>query len=137
MPRPSVVLALQDPALNQRYADALAKVPDLQVVFRTRDLVSTYGYVEEHGPDAVVISSGLAAKPEFDVMRALFATFDVRWLVVRDGTARAAGPTPRADLFEIDATTPVAQVAATILQVTRSRRRAAVPGSGLVERSTS
>ncbi|WGW03744.1 CheB methylesterase domain-containing protein [Tropicibacter oceani] len=46
--------------------------------------MNTYNEVEANLPKVVLISSGLARLPEFEVMRALFSALDVRWLVVTD-----------------------------------------------------
>lgn len=128
MTNTSIVLALKDPALNEAYAHALRQERDLTVVSRTRTLVATYAFVEEHLPDAVVISGALASLREFEVMRALFETFDIRWLVVNDGPARRSAQAPRkSDLFEIDAAAGPADMIGALRALTRSRRRAADP----------
>ncbi|MDU8912386.1 CheB methylesterase domain-containing protein [Aestuariicoccus sp. MJ-SS9] len=123
MTRVSVVLALQDAAINDRFSRGLSGVPGLRVVCRTRDLAATYAYVEEFAPDVVVIGNALAAKPEFEVMRALFATFDVRWLVIRDAPSTAQAQTAKSGLFEIDGAAAPDRLAETILAVARSERR--------------
>lgn len=82
MLKKSVVIATPDAMQRNRLAHLVDRMPEFEVITRTADLMNTYNEVEERMPKAVLIADVLARLPEFEVMRALFATLDVRWLVV-------------------------------------------------------
>lgn len=82
MNRKAIIIATPDSAQRSRLDQIVNKMPQFRVIARTADLMNTYNTVEEQSPSAVLIADVLAELPEFEVMRALFATFDVRWLIL-------------------------------------------------------
>jgi two-component system chemotaxis response regulator CheB len=124
----SLVIAIPDRSVRRRLTEELGASPWIEIVAETRDLMTTYAEVEEREPMAVVIAGRLARAPEFEVMRALFATLDVRWLVITevpDASAREQGsPWGRtSDLFPIDTDIPADRLVETLRSVTRTARR--------------
>ncbi|MFW2545587.1 CheB methylesterase domain-containing protein [Primorskyibacter sp. 2E107] len=104
----STIVAISDPAQRNRLAAFVDSLPDFRVISCTADLMNTYNEVEISLPKAVLISSRLAALPEFEVMRGLFSALDVRWLVVTEpnhafGLRRpvSAGSPSGSDLFAV------------------------------------
>ncbi|EPX85360.1 chemotaxis protein CheB [Salipiger mucosus] len=138
----TLVIAHPDQALRDRLAAQFATVSDISVVARTRDLMETYAEVEEQEPKAVLIDESLARREEFEVMRALFATLDVRWLVItgqRDAPGRDA-PAPwvrKSDIFSIEIDLPVQEIIDKIRSLTHSaRQRARAPSAGGAQAGT-
>lgn len=108
-----VVIATPDAGQRRHLATIVDRMRDFDVIAQTGDLMNTYNVVEEKLPKAVLIADVLAALPEFEVMRALFSTLDIRWLVVtlpsRKGrlmAAPAGKQPPGSDLFSIPADAP-------------------------------
>ncbi|MEQ5872911.1 chemotaxis protein CheB [Sagittula sp. NFXS13] len=136
MTRRSIVVALPDAAQRRRMTRMVSAHPMFQVIAQTYDLMSTYSEVEEKRPRVVLIAARLAALPEFEVMRALFSTLDVRWLVINspegpksqfasNGTTRASS-----DLFSISDDVPEEIILRQLLSLTRmevTRQPAAKP----------
>lgn len=111
----SVVIAIPNPYQARRLARLITEQPDFRVTACAHDLMNTYNEVEASLPRAVLIADTLAEMPEFEVMRALFSSLDVRWMVVtagRDPTravgipARSPRPPGSADLFTIASDAP-------------------------------
>ncbi len=106
----SVVIATPDAAQRKRLGLIVDGMSQFKVIAQTGDLMNTYNVVEEELPKAVLIADVLAGLAEFEVMRALFSTLDIRWLVVTVPNRRVrrpatvpAGGDPRSDLFSIPA----------------------------------
>ncbi|MCR9275526.1 MULTISPECIES: CheB methylesterase domain-containing protein [Mameliella] len=101
----SVVIATPDAAQRKRLGLVVDRMSEFEVIAQTGDLMNTYNVVEERLPKAVLIADVLAGLAEFEVMRALFSTLDIRWLVVTVPNRRlrrpAVGGSPRSDLFSI------------------------------------
>lgn len=98
--------------------------------------MNTFNEVEVRIPKAVLIADTLAVLPEFEVMRALFSTLDIRWLVVATQQGKAAGLRSKdtqfegSDLFAIPAEATPDDIRRRLLSVTRtvpSRRPPAKP----------
>ena len=123
--RTTLLIALPDPRLRERVAHGLSREPDLQVLATTGDLMNTYNEVEARQPSAVLIARSMASQPEFEVMRALFGTLDIRWLVVADGTPDQDAARRGSDLFAISATDAPHRLADRIREVTRRTRQSA------------
>lgn len=109
----SVVIATPDAAQRKRLGLLVDRMSEFEVIAQTGDLMNTYNVVEEQLPKAVLIADVLAGLAEFEVMRALFSTLDIRWLVVtvpnrrtRQAAPITAGCDPRSDLFSIPADAP-------------------------------
>lgn len=109
----SVVIATPDAAQRKRLGLLVDGMRQFKVIAQTGDLMNTYNVVEEELPKAVLIADVLADLAEFEVMRALFSTLDIRWLVVtvpkrrvRRPATLPAGGDPRSDLFSIPADAP-------------------------------
>ncbi|WP_232281606.1 CheB methylesterase domain-containing protein [Sagittula stellata] len=124
----SVIVATPDGLQRSRLARIVDNAPDFEVIASTSDLMNTYNEVEEHLPNAVLISEVLANLPEFEVMHALFSTLDIRWLVITArgaASARLARPhkplRSSADLFSI----PVDSSADTVIEQLKSLTRTA------------
>jgi two-component system chemotaxis response regulator CheB len=124
-----IVIAAPDAAQRNRLASLVETMPEFAVIARTADLMNTYNEVEERIPKAVLISDVLAKLPEFEVMRALFSSLDVRWLVVtapasnRPTSECAAEPAPRSDLFSIPFDAPIDVFANQLHALTRTARQ--------------
>lgn len=124
----SVIVASPDPVQRRRLAQIVDQLPDFRVVASTPDLMNTYNEVEFLLPKAVLISDVLASLPEFEVMRALFSTLDVRWLVIANapgsaswsGTA-AAGLPSGSDLFALSIKAPPDVIAQQLCALTRTK----------------
>lgn len=128
MNRITLLVAVPDNSRRDRLCQALRLEPDMQILASTRDLMNTYNEVEERCPAAVLIDDSLAAQPEFEVMRALFATLDVRWLVIAGagGAARTAAPgIQKSGLFAVPAQISPTELAQRIRELTRSNRQSA------------
>ena len=128
MSKISLILAHPDLSLRRRLGAELRTSAFITLVSETHDLMTTYTEVEEQEPMAVLIGERLAMLPEFEVMRALFATLDVRWLVIKSRAAAApshpASPwDKRSDLFAVDAGVPVDELIGTLRSLTRTTRR--------------
>ena len=82
MEKKSVMIASQDAAQRARFSTLVNRLSGFVVVGQTCDLMNTYNEVERELPKAVLISDKLACLPEFEVMRALFSSLDVKWLVI-------------------------------------------------------
>ncbi|MBY6122463.1 CheB methylesterase domain-containing protein [Mameliella alba] len=106
----SVVIATPDAAQRKRLGLVVDRMSEFEVIAQTGDLMNTYNVVEERLPKAVLIADVLAGLAEFEVMRALFSTLDIRWLVVTVPNRRlrrpAVGGSPRSDLFSIPTDAP-------------------------------
>lgn len=125
--RKTVVVASPDAAQRNRLFEIVNRIPDFEVIARTGDLMNTYNQVEERLPKAVLIADVLADLPEFEVMRALFSTLDIRWLVVtsanrraRFGTAPFGADEPGSDLFSVPADAPETTYVQQLCALTRS-----------------
>ncbi|WP_417210103.1 CheB methylesterase domain-containing protein [Antarctobacter sp.] len=130
MPRKTVVIATPDRAQQARLGRLVDQMADFEVVSRTGDLMNTYNVVEERLPKAVLIADVLANLPEFEVMRALFATLDIRWLVVtmpnrssRRSTAPVGFDKPGSDIFSIPADAPEEVYVRQLCALTRTDRK--------------
>ncbi|MCR8549799.1 CheB methylesterase domain-containing protein [Salipiger sp. P9] len=124
----SLIIAIPDRALRRRLSQEMGASPVIDVVAETHDLMTTYAEVEEREPMAVLIAGALARAPEFEVMRALFAALDVRWLVITGspdaGGRDADSPWGRtSDLFAVDTGVSAERLVETLRSVTRAARR--------------
>ncbi|WP_425100025.1 CheB methylesterase domain-containing protein [Tropicibacter sp. S64] len=131
--KPTIV-AIADPAQRNRLAALVENLPDFKVIACTADLMNTYNEVEISLPKAVLISSRLAALPEFEVMRGLFSALDVRWLVVTDPDHRqslrrpiAAGAPQGSDLFAVPSESTPQVIANQLRSLTRSNTHPHTP----------
>lgn len=85
-------------------SEALRKAPDIKVLAWSANLMETFSAVEEISPNIVLISSQMTRFKEFDVMRGLFESLNIRWLTIDT----SAGPRQKASragtsgLFPID-----------------------------------
>ncbi|SMX46205.1 CheB methylesterase domain-containing protein [Maliponia aquimaris] len=129
----TVVIASPDARQRTLMEQLVDTLPEFRIVARTADLMNTYNEVEERQPQAVLISDVLATLPEFEVMRALFATLDVRWLVmtsahrsggVAGGKQVFGGREAGSDLFSIGADASDEAFAQQMYALTRTERRA-------------
>ncbi|WP_353474483.1 CheB methylesterase domain-containing protein [Salipiger sp. H15] len=132
----SLILAHPDLGLRRQLAAGLRASGFVDLTCETHDLMTTYTAVEEQEPMAVLIAERLAMLPEFEVMRALFAALDVRWLVIKTrsapGQAAAASPwDKRSDLFAIDPEVPPDELVGTLRSLTRTTRRRGAPAAPL------
>lgn len=128
----TVVIATPDTQQRNRMAQLVEQLPDFRIVARTADLMNTYNEVEERLPKAVLISDVLASLPEFEVMRALFSTLDVRWLVItsphraaRPQWSAPGGAEPGSELFSVNSDASADTLAQQIYALTRTDRHAA------------
>lgn len=121
----TVMVAIPDDAVRQRMSEKVASLSGFRLVARTRDLMDTYTEIELRAPNVILIAEALSAQAEFEVMRALFAALDVRWLVVKSGGgARRALPSAlssKSDLFALAADTSAEQLQSHLQTITRSR----------------
>lgn len=123
MRQKSIIVATPDDGMRHRLATLIDGEPDFQVIVRAGDLMTTYTSVEERLPDAVLIADVLANLPEFEVMRGLFETLDIRWLVVTtpNRPVIAAELTrERSDLFAVPADAAPSLIVRQLKSLTRS-----------------
>ncbi|MEN9062334.1 CheB methylesterase domain-containing protein [Ponticoccus litoralis] len=118
-----VVVAIPDRQERARLCTLVERMPEFSVIASAGDLMNTYNAVEDKLPKAVLIADVLADLPEFEVMRGLFSTLDIRWLVV----ATPNRPTVRpnflnrgSDLFAVSAEASEADIARQLLSLTRT-----------------
>src|SRR6056297_944807 len=130
MLKKSVVIATPDRFQRNRLVELVNRLPEFKVIAMTSDLMNTYTIVEERSPKAVLIADVLARPPEFEVMRALFATLDIRWLVVTPPNRRQSnGAAPfsthelGSDLFSISSEAPEGIFAQQLGALTRIARQ--------------
>lgn len=128
MSKISLILAHPDLGLRRQLAAGLRGSAFIELIAETHDLMTTYTAVEELEPMAVLIAERLAMLPEFEVMRALFAALDVRWLVIKTRSITGAGlpASPwdkRSDLFAIDPEIPPEDLVGALRSLTRTARR--------------
>lgn len=119
----SVVVATPDTKERVRLCRVVDRVPGFSIIASTGDLMNTYNEVEERLPKAVLIADVLADLPEFEVMRGLFSTLDIRWLVVT--TPNRCGSRPNSlnhgsDLFALSAGATEEDIARQLLSLTRT-----------------
>ncbi|APX21649.1 MULTISPECIES: CheB methylesterase domain-containing protein [Salipiger] len=131
----TLVVAIPDPRLRRRLAQELITSAQVEVVGETHDLMSTYAEVEEREPMAVLIAGRLARQPEFEVMRALFAALDVRWIVISEdpdtGARDAGSPWGRtSDLFAVPSDISSHLLIDSLCSLTRNARRSSRPVPG-------
>ncbi len=129
MNKKSVVIASPESAQRNRLRDLVNRMPEFEVIACTGDLMNTYNEVEERLPKAVLIADVLADLPEFEVMRALFSTLDIRWLVItspnrkpRFGTESGRTSARGSDLFSIPGEAPDSTYVQQLCSLTRSDR---------------
>ncbi|WP_299938701.1 CheB methylesterase domain-containing protein [uncultured Pelagimonas sp.] len=82
MTNKTVIVATSNATQRNQISELVERILGFQVIGCTGDLMNTYNLVESRVPNAVLISDSLANLEEFEVMRALFSTLDVRWLVL-------------------------------------------------------
>ncbi|WP_245897982.1 CheB methylesterase domain-containing protein [Pseudoprimorskyibacter insulae] len=88
--------------------------------------METFSTVEELLPKLVVIDEGLTRLAEFEVMRGLFQTLDVRWLVLGSHIpATTTGSKAGADLFGLSPNASGEELLSQIRSVVRAGRRPA------------
>ena len=124
----SLIIAIPDRSRRRRVVQSIGSSPHIRIMAETPDLMTTFAEVEERQPLAVLIDGSLARAPEFEVMRALFAALDVRWIVISDapdsGSRIAASPWGRtSDLFAVAADIAAEPLIDHLRSVTRSARR--------------
>jgi two-component system chemotaxis response regulator CheB len=122
-----VVVAISSNSVRQSFSAQVSRMSDFRVIATARDLMSTFSEVEAHCPDVVLISEDMSNKEEFEVMRALFETLDVRWLVV--GSSTRQRPLPKralgvpSDLFALPIDCSDSKLVAQLRSVTHSHAR--------------
>lgn len=124
----SLIIAIPDRTRRRRVVQSIESSPQIRIIAETADLMATFSEVEEQQPMAVLIDGGLARAPEFEVMRALFAALDVRWIVISDepdtGSRVSASPWGRtSDLFAVPADIAAEPLIGQLRSVTRTARR--------------
>lgn len=123
----TAVIAIQDRSMCMRIGRQVASLPDFKVKSVARDLMSTFAEVEHFEPSVVIIAKSLTLQPEFEVMRGLFSTLDIRWLVLCDiGSDKEKDTNRASDLFELSVDEPLGALASQLRSVTRAE---AVPAS--------
>ena len=128
----TLLVAVQSASDYRFICDAVRPDDSFRVLPCVRGLMQTFSAVEEHNPNMVLIDRALTQRPEFETMRALFETFDIRWLIWDHGGSGGAGGssgrsapcamTPGADLFFLDASMPSRQLLDHLRSVGRSGR---------------
>ncbi|MBO9467393.1 chemotaxis protein CheB [Tropicibacter sp. R15_0] len=126
----TVIVATTSLAQRNQIATLVNGLKDFVVIAKTGDLMNTYTHVEEKVPNVVLISEPLASLPEFEVMRALFATLDVRWLVLTSlGASHRSKSSinPGSDLFSIPGNSSAAVIEGQLRSLTRHGRHSLSP----------
>ena len=119
----SVVVATPDRRERARLCKLVDQLPGFSVIGSAGDLMNTYNEVEDKLPKAVLIADALADLPEFEVMRGLFSTLDIRWLVVTTPNRPALRPNSLnrgSDLFAVPAGATEEDIARQLLSLTRT-----------------
>ncbi len=134
----SVLIASPDPREREAVSATLSAISDFRLIATARNLMECYAEIESRHPGVVLVAAVLTTQPEFEVMRALFETLDVRWLRLdRDDAARdrACAPRRKSDLFGVDPFCPAPVLAAHLREVSRHRRAERPPvGTGTAGR---
>jgi two-component system chemotaxis response regulator CheB len=136
----NIVIAARSYGLRNQLSRDLAQFDDISVLAQARDLMETFAAIEDRAPHLVLLEQALSLSPEFEVMRAVFQSLDIRWLVVASEPSDGAPGQDRrrslisADLFEMDQNMAPARIADTIRTVTRMsiQRTAAVAKKSIV-----
>ncbi len=120
----TIIVAAKNASQRSHISEIVERIDGFKVIGRTGDLMNTYNQVESYIPTAVLISDSLSDLPEFEVMRALFSTLDVRWLVLtapnkthREGKSI----TPGSDLFSVAGNATSTVIEGQLRSLTRSR----------------
>ncbi|MDJ0820458.1 MAG: CheB methylesterase domain-containing protein [Paracoccaceae bacterium] len=132
-----IIVAVENATLRNRLNGAICAAEGMTVAGTAHDLMTTYATVEDHLPNAVVISDTMAALPEFEVMRALFSALDVRWLVVSDPARPVQRPghlNSRSGLFSMPSDLSPDQIVAQLRSITRHAQRQHSPDRRQTER---
>lgn len=119
----TIIVATTNSTQRNSVAALIEKLPDFEVIARTGDLMNTYNQVEARMPTAVLISDSLANLAEFEVMRALFSSLDVRWLVLTaPGKAHKSTSfdTLGSDLFSVPGDADAKTIEGQLRSLTRS-----------------
>lgn len=132
MPLITVVIATPRPFEAQRLRATLVADPGVRVIALCPGLMETFHAVEQSPPDVVLIARELTLTAEFEVMRALFQTFDIRWLVTerttdpthRAGASPLTAPEQGGDLFALDPDAAPHNLVRQVHAVTHAARRA-------------
>lgn len=135
-----LVVAAASPVLRARLSRALLGQPGVAVLAEAANLSEAFVAVERLAPDLALVSAHLAALPEFDGMRALFAALDARWVEVEE----PGGATDRATAARsaLNRPTPAATVSSAMppealaarLRTAMATDAAAVAAGGLGRR---
>ena len=117
-----IVVAVRDEANRIRLVQGLGSRPEFAILQEATDLMQTFSAIEDGSPNVVLIDDTLIVKPEFEVMRALFQSLDIRWLQVSTGASAGLGSQAGkgSDLFPVNASMPMDRIARNILELSRA-----------------
>lgn len=99
-----LVVACETQSGKIAIASALADAADIKVLAWAGNLMETFTAVEDTSPNIVLISSQMTRFKEFDVMRGLFESLNIRWLTFdSSGSAPTKSAPPKGSgLFPVD-----------------------------------
>lgn len=120
MSQKTILLAHSNWRAGSHLTQQMASCRGFNVIGLASDLTETFAMVEDYLPNAVLVSSDLAQRPEFEVMRALFDALDVRWMQIE--TDARVGPQrtlAKSGLFSLPASTGTEELASQIMALTR------------------
>lgn len=101
MSKLNVTIATSSASELQTLRAALATDPGIRVIAQCPGLMETFNAVEHCPPDIVLIARDLTLLAEFELMRVLFETLDVRWLMIDRSSPTARAQNQSADLFAL------------------------------------
>lgn len=78
--RPRIIIASPGPLIRNRMAEAIAALPEMELIATAADLSETFTLAEAREPDLVIIASDLCKIDEFGAMKSLFHALNARWV---------------------------------------------------------
>ncbi len=122
-----ILIASPTPHGARHMRGILAQFEDFSIIGVAHDISTLYECAEARDPDLIVLSEKLTHAPEFEVLRSLFVSLDIRWLVLapRSLTSDPARPatTRKSDLFEMDSAISPNRLAKQIRSVCCTKRQ--------------
>uniref|UniRef100_A0AAN0NKK1 Uncharacterized protein n=1 Tax=Yoonia rhodophyticola TaxID=3137370 RepID=A0AAN0NKK1_9RHOB len=84
-----ILIAHESAAERGRISNRLSRHPGVSIPRAVPDLTQTYDFAEHQQPDCVILSGGLAAHPEFELLASLLSLLGIGCIVL---APRPGGP---------------------------------------------
>ncbi|WP_373635622.1 CheB methylesterase domain-containing protein [Yoonia sp. SS1-5] len=82
-----ILIAHESAAERGRISNRLSRHPGVSIPRAVPDLTQTYDFAEHQQPDCVILSGGLAAHPEFELLASLLSLLGIGCIVLAPGPA--------------------------------------------------